>query len=64
MALRNQRWSQADVLQAGGFVIVSTLVLTASFLGIVGLVTGLDTRLPFYARSVGMSSTSSLATPV
>jgi len=59
MALWNQRWSQTDVLQAGGFVVVSTLVLTASFLGIVGLVTGqvtgLDTRLPFYVPAMAVA---------
>jgi vacuolar-type H+-ATPase subunit I/STV1 len=52
MGMRNQRWSRNTLAQAGLFVVASTIALTASFLGLVGLltggVTGLADRLPFY----------------
>jgi hypothetical protein len=50
--MRNRRPSRNTLAQAGLFVGASTLALTASFLGVVGLLTGgvsgLTDRLPFY----------------
>jgi len=52
MGTRNRRWSRNTLAQAGLFVGASTVALTASFLGVVGLLTGgvsgLTARLPFY----------------
>ncbi len=52
MSMRNMRVQPEMLARAGIFVIISTVVLTASFLGVVGLftdrVSGLSARLPFY----------------
>jgi len=50
--MAGRRWGKATLARAGIFVAVSTVALTAAFLGVVGLltgeVTGLTGRLPFY----------------
>lgn len=55
----NKRWSGNTLLQAGLFVLVSTLALTTSFLGIVGLFTGdvvgWNLRLPFYVLVMALT---------
>jgi len=52
MGMAGRRWGKATLARAGIFVAVSTVALTAAFLGVVGLltgeVTGLTERLPFY----------------
>lgn len=52
MATRNWKLGPQTTARAGLFVVLSTVALTASFLGVVGLfsgrVSGLTTRLPFY----------------
>ncbi len=52
MGMAGRRWGKATLARAGAFVAVSTVALTAAFLGIVGLltgsVTGITERLPFY----------------
>jgi hypothetical protein len=52
MATRNWKLQPRTVARAGLFVVLSTVALTASFLGVVGLfsgrVSGLTARLPFY----------------
>ena len=46
------------LVQAGVFIALSTAVLTASFLGLVGLltggVTGLENRLPYYVLALAL----------
>ena len=58
MELRRQ-WSQGQMAQAGLFLAVSTLALTASFLGVVALltggVTGLERRLPVYVLAMAVA---------
>ncbi len=49
-----------DVLvQAGVFILLSTVALTASFLGLVGLVTGgvtgIENRLPYYVLGLALA---------
>ncbi len=52
MGLAGRRWGKATLARAGVFVALSTVALTAGFLGVVGLltgsVTGVTDRLPFY----------------
>lgn len=52
MATRQRAFDPQTAARAGAFVVVSTVALTASFLGIVGLFTGrvggLSARLPYY----------------
>jgi hypothetical protein len=59
MPLDAGHWSGETVVQAGLFLVVSTLALTASFLGAVALVTGsvvgLTDRLPFYALAMAIA---------
>lgn len=54
------RTRDTDVLvQAAVFILLSTLALTASFLGLVGLltgsVTGIENRLPYYVLGLGLA---------
>lgn len=54
------RARDTDVLvQAGVFIALSTLALTASFLGLVGLltgsVTGIENRLPYYVLGLALA---------
>jgi hypothetical protein len=64
MGIRNKRFSRDTLAQAGLFVVASTIALTASFLGIVGLmtgeVTGLTTRLPFYVLLTAIAFVASI----
>lgn len=57
--LSTKQWSGNTLLQAGLFVLVSTLALTASFLGVVGLFTGevagWNLRLPFYVLVMALA---------
>ena len=66
MAMGNSRWNRSTVAQAGAFVVLSTVLLTASFLGIVALVTGavngLNTRLPFYVLSMAIAFVGAIIT--
>ena len=58
-SIGTKQWSRNTLLQAGLFVLVSTLALTASFLGVVGLfagdVTGWNLRLPFYVLVMALA---------
>jgi len=64
MGTRNKRINRDTVAQAGLFVVGSTIALTASFLGIVGLLTGevagLATRLPFYVLATAVAFVGSI----
>lgn len=66
MAMGNRRFSRSTVAQAGVFVVLSTVMLTASFLGIVALVTGevvgISTRLPFYVLSMSIAFVGAIVT--
>lgn len=59
MATGRRRWSRESVLQGGLLLVASTIALTASFLGVVGLVTGsvtgLTDRLPFYVLAMAIA---------
>ena len=54
MSMRNRRPSRNTLAQAGLFVGASTLALTASFLGVVGLLTS---QLIFYILAAGLIGT-------
>jgi hypothetical protein len=64
--LNKGQWSHRTLLQAGLFVVVSTLTLTASFLGVVGLftgdVTGWNLRLPFYVLVMALAFVGAIVT--
>lgn len=64
--LDRRQWSRNTLLRAGLFVIVSTLALTASFLGVVGLftgdVTGWNLRLPFYVLAMALTFVGAIVT--
>ena len=66
MATGTRRWNGSTVAQAGVFVVLSTGMLTASFLGIVALVTGeisgLNTRLPFYVLAMALAFVAAIVT--
>lgn len=59
MALKQNQWGRNELARAGLFVVASTVALTASFLGVVGLltgeVTGLNDRLPVYVLAMALS---------
>lgn len=59
MVRDSRRWTGETMAQAGLFLVVSTLTLTAGFLGAVALVTGsvvgLTDRLPFYALAMAVA---------
>ncbi|WP_336327535.1 hypothetical protein [Halovenus sp. HT40] len=59
MATQNQAVDSETFVQAGLFVVVSTAVLTASFLGIVGhatgRVSGVAGRIPYYVLLMAVS---------
>jgi cyanate permease len=59
MALKQNQWGRNELARAGLFVVASTIALTASFLGVVGLlsgeVTGLNDRLPVYVLTMALS---------
>ncbi len=63
----NQReWSQSALARAALFVVASTVALTASFLGVVGLLTGevggLNNRLPFYVLVMALAFVAAIVT--
>jgi nitrate/nitrite transporter NarK len=64
MGMQNRRWSRNTLARAGLFVAVSTIALTASFLGVVGLLTGrvsgLTNRLPFYVLAMAVAFVGSI----
>ena len=66
MALGQRDRSVEVLVQAGLFIAVSTLALTAAFLGLVALltasVTGLDARLPFYALALALAFVGGIIT--
>jgi hypothetical protein len=66
MALGRRQRSREVVAQAGLFVVVSTLALTASFLGLVALLTGsvagIQNRLPFYVLAMAIAFVGSILT--
>lgn len=66
MALQRTQWSRNALARAGAFVVVSTVALTASFLGVVGLVsaevTGIGSRLPFYVLGMALSFVGAIVT--
>ena len=55
----SRRWTRERVAQGGLLLVLATLVLTAGFLGVVGLVTGSVTglvdRLPFYVLAMAIT---------
>ncbi|MFC7072680.1 hypothetical protein ACFQJ7_06760 [Halovenus rubra] len=57
--LSGRDWSRSALVRAVLFVIASTIALTASFLGVVGLltgeVTGLNSRLPLYVLVMALA---------
>lgn len=59
-------WSRNALARAALFVVASTIALTASFLGVVGLlsgdVTGLNTRLPFYVLVMALAFVGAIVT--
>ena len=59
MAMATGRWTRHTLARAGVFVVFSTVALTASFLGVVALVTGqvagVSTRLPFYVLAMSIA---------
>lgn len=59
MATGHRQWDRARLLQGVVLLVLSTLVLTASFLGVVALVTagvtGLTDRLPFYVLAMAVA---------
>jgi hypothetical protein len=59
-------WSRDALARAGLFVLASTVALTASFLGVVGLltgeVTGLNNRLPLYVLVMALAFVAAIVT--
>jgi hypothetical protein len=59
-------WSRSALARAGLFVVVSTVALTASFLGVVGLlsgeVTGVSDRLPIYVLVMALAFVTTVVT--
>lgn len=59
MTRTQPQWERTELARAGLFVVASTIALTASFLGVVGLltteVTGLNDRLPVYVLAMALS---------
>lgn len=59
-------WSQDALARAAVFVVLSTVALTASFLGVVGLltgeVTGLNDRLPLYVLAMALAFVAAIVT--
>ncbi len=66
MRTRRRHRSREVVVQAALFVVVCTLALTASFLGLVGLVTaavdGISNRFPFYVLAMAIAFVGSILT--
>ena len=62
----HRQWNREALARAGAFVVASTVALTASFLGVVGLltgeVTGLNTRLPFYVLVMALAFVAAVVT--
>ena len=62
----HRQWSRDALARAALFVLASTVALTASFLGVVGLlsgeVTGLSTRLPFYVLTMALAFVAAIVT--
>ena len=60
------QWSRNALARASTFVVASTLALTASFLGVVGLlsgdVTGLGSRLPVYVLVMALAFVAAIIT--
>ncbi|PSP27989.1 hypothetical protein BRC65_03620 [Halobacteriales archaeon QH_2_65_14] len=66
MSINQTQWSRNALARAGLFVVASTVALTASFLGVVGLlageVSGLSDRLPFYVLVMALSFVAAIIT--
>lgn len=66
MSFDRTQWSRNTLARAGLFVVASTVALTASFLGVVGLltadVTGLNDRLPFYVLAMALAFVGAIIT--
>lgn len=62
----NREWNRDTLARAAAFVVASTIALTASFLGVVGLltgeVTGLNDRLPFYVLAMALAFVAAVVT--
>lgn len=58
MEQASRRWDTDVLVQTGVLIVLSTAILTASFIGLVGLltggVTGLEDRLPYYALALAL----------